>query len=221
VSLLTTKNLTKIYRQGDIDIFATKKVNISIEQGELLAITGKSGSGKTTLLNLLGGIDRPTSGTVIIDGIDIYSTDDNKLSIIRRQKIGYIFQNYNLIPVLTAKENIIMPLLLDSKKPDTTYIEKLVDILDIGNRLSHLPSELSGGQQQRVAIARALINHPSIILADEPTGNLDKSTADDIMQLLIEVHKMGNTVVLVTHEEKYSDMCQRKIHISDGEILDS
>ena len=221
MSLLTTKNLTKIYRQGDIDIFATKKVNISIEQGELLAITGKSGSGKTTLLNLLGGIDRPTSGTVIIDGIDIYSTDDNKLSIIRRQKIGYIFQNYNLIPVLTAKENIIMPLLLDSKKPDTTYIEKLVDILDIGNRLSHLPSELSGGQQQRVAIARALINHPSIILADEPTGNLDKSTADDIMQLLIEVHKMGNTVVLVTHEEKYSDMCQRKIHISDGEILDS
>ena len=169
---------------------------------------------------MLGGIDRPSEGNVFIDSIDMYTSNDEELACIRRQKIGYIFQNYNLIPILTAKENIIMPSLLDSKKVDNKYFMELADILGIKDRLSHLPSELSGGQQQRVAIARALINRPKIVLAEEPTGNLDKASADDIMHLLKEVNQRGNTVVMVTHDEKYADMCQRKIMISDGEILD-
>lgn len=220
MNIITTKNLIKVYHQGDSSIFAAKDVSISIKEGEMIAIVGKSGSGKTTLLNMLGGIDRPNSGSVFLDSVDMYATSDEELAAIRRQKIGYIFQSFNLIPILTAKENIIMPLLLDSKKPDSKYLKELTDILGIGDRLSHLPSELSGGQQQRVAIARALVNHPKIVLADEPTGNLDKASADDIMQLLKEVNQRGNTVVIVTHDEKYADMCQRKIRISDGEILE-
>lgn len=220
MNIITTKNLTKVYRQGENSIFAAKDVNISIKEGEMIAIVGKSGSGKTTLLNMLGGIDTPSSGSVFLDSVDMYATSDEELAAIRRQKIGYIFQNFNLIPILNAKENILMPMLLDSKKPDNEYLKEVTDILDIGNRLSHLPSELSGGQQQRVAIARALINHPKIVFADEPTGNLDKASADDIMQLLKEINLSGNTVVMVTHDEKYADMCQRKILISDGEILE-
>lgn len=188
------------------------------KKGEFVAIIGQSGSGKTTLLNLIGGIEHPTSGSVQIDGVDIHTIDDNTLAGIRRRKIGYIFQDFNLLPILTAKENIIMPLLLDSKKVDEDYLQSLVDLLGIKHRLKHLPSQLSGGQKQRVAIARALINHPSIILADEPTGNLDKKTADEIMNLLIEINRRGNTVLLVTHEERYADMCSRKIVLSDGRI---
>ena len=220
MNIITTKNLTKVFRQGETSIFAANDINITIKEGEMVAIVGKSGSGKTTLLNMLGGIDRPSEGNVFIDSVNMYDSNDDELAVIRRQKIGYIFQNYNLIPILTAKENIIMPSLLDSKKPDNKYLKELTDILGIGDRLSHLPSELSGGQQQRVAIARALINRPKTILADEPTGNLDKASADDIMKLLKEINQRGNTVVIVTHDEKYADMCQRKIKISDGKILD-
>ena len=180
---------------------------------------GQSGSGKTTLLNLIGGIEHPTSGSVEVDGADICAADDETLSKIRRRKLGYIFQDFNLIPILTAEENIIMPLLLDGKKPDKTKLRELAGFLGIGNRLKHLPGELSGGQRQRVAIARALINDPVILLADEPTGNLDKKAADEIMELLLAVNRRGNTVLLVTHEQWYANLCRRRIEINDGKIL--
>lgn len=219
MDVVTVKDLSKTFRQGTDEVHAVAQVSFSIKKGEFVAIVGQSGSGKTTLLNLIGGIEHPSSGSVEIDGINIHSADDNTLAKIRRQKLGYIFQDFNLIPILTAKENIIMPLLLDSGKVDEKNINSLADFLGIEHRLKHLPSQLSGGQKQRVAIARALINHPSIILADEPTGNLDKKTADEIMRLLMEINRQGNTVLLVTHEEKYADMCPRKIVLSDGHIL--
>ncbi|MCX4305848.1 MAG: ABC transporter ATP-binding protein [Acetatifactor sp.] len=218
MDIVSVNNLTKIYKQGTDEVYAVDRAGFCIKKGEFVAIIGQSGSGKTTLLNLIGGIEHPTSGSVQIDGVDIHTIDDNTLAGIRRRKIGYIFQDFNLLPILTAKENIIMPLLLDSKKVDEDYLQSLVDLLGIKHRLKHLPSQLSGGQKQRVAIARALINHPSIILADEPTGNLDKKTADEIMNLLIEINRRGNTVLLVTHEERYADMCSRKIVLSDGRI---
>lgn len=216
MDIVTVNDLTKIYKQGTDEVHAVDHVSFSIKKGEFAAIIGQSGSGKTTLLNLIGGIEHPTSGRVEIDGVDIHAIDDNALARIRRQKIGYIFQDFNLIPILTASENIIMPLLLDSKKVDKAELKSLAEFLGIEHRLNHLPSQMSGGQKQRVAIARALINHPSIILADEPTGNLDKKTADEIMQLLTEINDRGNTVLLVTHEEKYANMCSRKIVLSDG-----
>lgn len=219
MKVVTAKNLTKTFLQGTDKVHAVEQVSFSISKGEFVAIVGQSGSGKTTLLNLIGGIERPTSGSVEIDGINLHSADDNTLAKIRRQKLGYIFQDFNLIPILTARENIIMPLLLDSGKVEETYLHSLADFLGIENRLKHLPSQLSGGQKQRVAIARALINHPSILLADEPTGNLDKKTADEIMKLLTEINRNGNTVLLVTHEEKYAEMCPRKIILSDGHIV--
>lgn len=212
------KNLTKVFMQGSDEVRAVNNASFTVKKGEMVAIVGQSGSGKTTLLNLIGGIEQPTSGSVEIDGVAIQSADDMQISKIRRQKIGYIFQDFNLIPILTAEENIIMPLLLDSKKVDKKQLNSISEFLGISNRLKHLPSEMSGGQKQRVAIARALINRPSIILADEPTGNLDKKTADEIMQLLVEINRNGNTVILVTHEQKYADMCQRKICISDGVV---
>ena len=216
MDIVTVNDLTKIYKQGTDEVHAVDHVSFSVKKGEFVAIIGQSGSGKTTLLNLIGGIEHPTSGIVEIDGVDIHAIDDNALAQIRRQKIGYIFQDFNLIPILTASENIIMPLLLDSKKVDKAELKSLAEFLGIEHRLNHLPSQMSGGQKQRVAIARALINHPSIILADEPTGNLDKKTADEIMQLLTEINGRGNTVLLVTHEEKYANMCSRKIVLSDG-----
>lgn len=219
MDIVTVKDLTKVYKQGTDEVYAVDHVSFSIKKGEFVAIIGQSGSGKTTLLNLIGGIEHPTSGNVEIEGVDIHTIDDNALAKIRRQKLGYIFQDFNLIPILSASENIIMPLLLDSKEVDKTDLEALAEFLGIGHRLKHLPSQLSGGQKQRVAIARALINHPSIILADEPTGNLDKKTADEIMQQLLEINRRGNTVLLVTHEEKYADMCPRKIVLSDGRIV--
>lgn len=221
MDIVTVNDLTKIYKQGTDEVHAVDHVSFSVKKGEFVAIIGQSGSGKTTLLNLIGGIEHPTSGKVEIDGVDIHAIDDNTLARIRRQKIGYIFQDFNLIPILTASENIIMPLLLDSKKVDKAELESLAEFLGIEHRLNHLPSQMSGGQKQRVAIARALINHPSIILADEPTGNLDKKTADEIMQLLTEINDRGNTVLLVTHEEKYANMCSRKIVLSDGCINSS
>jgi putative ABC transport system ATP-binding protein len=221
MTIVSTQFLTRKYKQGQFEIKAVDNASIDIKQGEFVAIVGNSGSGKTTLLNLIGCVDKPTDGTIIIDNINVTEPNNTKkLPAIRRQKIGYIFQDFNLLPILTAKENIIMPVLLNSQKVDEDYLEKLAELLGITNRLGHLPSELSGGQKQRVAIARALINHPSILLADEPTGNLDKKSADDIMALLIKINKQGNTILLVTHNEKYADMCDRIIRIEDGILSD-
>lgn len=218
MSAICAKNLTKIFKQGEEEIFAVNNASFTIAQGEMVAVVGQSGSGKTTLLNLIGGIEHPSSGVVEIDGVNIHTIDDIELSKIRRQKLGYVFQSFNLIPILTAEENIIMPLLLDGKKPNQSTVKGLAQFLGIENRLQHLPKELSGGQCQRVAIARALINNPALILADEPTGNLDKKSADEIMRLLLEINRQGKTVLLVTHEQRYADMCGRKIEISDGII---
>lgn len=219
MNAVTVKNLSKIFRQGDESIRAVDNISFTVAPGELVAIVGQSGSGKTTLLNLIGGIEHPSSGSVEVGGVNVCTADDETLSKIRRKKIGYIFQDFNLIPILTAEENIIMPLLLDGKRPDKARLRELARFLGIEKRLKHLPGELSGGQRQRVAIARALINNPVILLADEPTGNLDKKAADEIMELLLAVNRRGNTVLLVTHEQRYADMCGRKIELCDGKII--
>ena len=219
MNAVTVKNLSKVFRQGDESIRAVDNISFTVAPGELVAIVGQSGSGKTTLLNLIGGIEHPSSGSVEVGGMNVCTADDETLSKIRRKKIGYIFQDFNLIPILTAEENIIMPLLLDGKRPDKARLRELARFLGIEKRLKHLPGELSGGQRQRVAIARALINNPVILLADEPTGNLDKKAADEIMELLLAVNRRGNTVLLVTHEQRYADMCGRKIKLYDGKII--
>ena len=219
MNLLEVKDLCRTFRQGDTDIHAVDHVSFSMEAGEMLAIVGQSGSGKTTLLNLLGGIDKPTSGQVLLDGLDIHTLSDAEAAKLRRQKIGYIYQDFKLLPILTAKENILLPAILDGKKAPARVVSALADRLGIGNRLNHLPSQMSGGQRQRVAIARALINHPSIILADEPTGNLDKESANEILEMLLKLNHEGNTILLVTHEESFADLCPRKITLSDGQIV--
>lgn len=219
MSVLKVENLTRVFKQGPDEVYAVNNVSFQVDQGEFVAIVGQSGSGKTTLLNLLGGADKPTSGSVSFDGVELEKMSDKQFATLRRRKIGYIFQDFNLIPILTAEENIIMPLLLDGRKAMHGEVERITSFLGIDKRLNHLPSEMSGGQKQRVAIARALIINPTIILADEPTGNLDKKAADEIMKLLVEINRAGNTVLLVTHEEKYADMCKRKIVISDGTIV--
>ncbi len=219
MNAVTVKNLSKVFRQGDESIRAVDNISFTVAPGELVAIVGQSGSGKTTLLNLIGGIEHPSSGSVEAGGMNVCTADDETLSKIRRKKIGYIFQDFNLIPILTAEENIIMPLLLDGKRPDKARLRELASFLGIEKRLKHLPGELSGGQRQRVAIARALINNPVILLADEPTGNLDKKAADEIMELLLAVNRRGNTVLLVTHEQRYADMCGRRIKLYDGKII--
>ncbi len=220
MNAVAVSELTRVYRQGDELVRAVDHVSFTIAQGEMTAIVGRSGSGKTTLLNLIAGVEHPTSGSVEIGGVNISAADDETLSRIRRQKIGYIFQDFNLIPILTAEENIIMPLLLDSRRPNKEKLRSLARFLGIENRLKHLPGELSGGQRQRVAIARALIGDPVILLADEPTGNLDKSAADEIMELLLSINRRGNTVLLVTHEERYAGLCRRRIRLSDGKIAE-
>lgn len=219
MSVIKTESLTKIYMQGQDEVRAVDNVSLSIEQGEFTAITGQSGSGKTTLLNLLGGIETPTSGCVYVDGVNLQKAKESKLAQLKRQRIGHIFQDFNLIPILSARENIAMPMLLDGKKPKQEEIERLASFLGIDNRLKHFPSELSGGQKQRVAIARALIMNPSILLADEPTGNLDRHSADELMELLQEINRRGHTILLVTHEQRYADLCARNIVISDGKII--
>ena len=220
MNAVTVKNLSKVFRQGDESIRAVDNISFTVAPGELVAIVGQSGSGKTTLLNLIGGIEHPSSGSVEVGGMNVCTADDETLSKIRRKKIGYIFQDFNLIPILTAEENIIMPLLLDGKRPDKARLRELASFLGIEKRLKHLPGELSGGQRQRVAIARALINNPVILLADEPTGNLDKKAADEIMELLLSINRRGNTVLLVTHEERYAGLCGRRIRLSDGKIAE-
>lgn len=219
MELLKTINLSKSYGKGSTKVQALKDVNIEINNGEFAAIVGPSGSGKSTLLHLIGGVDRPTEGKVILEGTDIYSLKEKELSILRRRKIGFVFQFYNLIPVLTAKENILMPLLLDGKKPDEKYLDELVDILGIKDRLDHLPSELSGGQQQRVSIGRALANKPSIILADEPTGNLDSKNSKEIIELLrYSAKRYNQTLMVITHDLNIAGMADRIVRIEDGEI---
>lgn len=218
MALLEVKDLCRTFRQGDTEIHAVDHVCFSVEQGDMLAIVGQSGSGKTTLLNLLGCTDKPSAGQILLDGHNIHSLSDEESAKLRRRKIGYIYQDFKLLPILTARENILLPAMLDGGKLLTPQVRTLADRLGIGNRLNHLPSQLSGGQRQRVAIARALINQPSILLADEPTGNLDKASAQEIMDLLLDLNRAGHTIILVTHNDKFADLCPRKITISDGRI---
>ncbi len=220
MEVVKTIDLCKVYGKGDTKVNALKNVNLSINQGEFVAVVGPSGSGKSTLLHLLGGVDKPTSGKVLIDGVDIYSLKEKELSILRRRKIGFVFQFYNLIPVLSAEENILIPLLLDNKKEDKEYMDELLDLLGIKDRRKHLPSELSGGQQQRVSIARALAYKPSIILADEPTGNLDSKNSKEIIELLrYSVKKYNETLIVITHDLNIAKQADRIISIEDGSIV--
>jgi putative ABC transport system ATP-binding protein len=219
MEILKTINLCKTYGTGEAKVEALKDVNISINEGEFIAIVGPSGSGKSTLLHLLGGIDKPSSGEVIINSQNIYKLKEKDLAVFRRRNVGFIFQFYNLLPVLTAEENILMPLLLDSKDPDKIYIDELMTILGLKDRLHHLPSELSGGQQQRVSIGRALAYKPSIILADEPTGNLDSKNSKEILELLkLSVKKYNQTLIVITHDLNIAASADRVIYIEDGAI---
>ena len=214
---ITAKELSKIYGSGENRVAALHNVNLEITSGDFISIMGPSGSGKSTLLHLLSGLDRPTSGSLIYGGKDIYSLNDKELSAFRRRSIGFIFQQFNLLPVLTARENIIMPLLLDKKQPDEAYLNELTDLLGIQKRLSHLPHELSGGQQQRTAIARALIAKPDIIFADEPTGNLDSKSSKEVMEILQNIwRKMGKTLVVITHDSRIAKMAERQFVLVDG-----
>lgn len=203
MSILQTENLTKIYGDGENAVHALRGINLAVEKGEFTAIVGTSGSGKSTLLHMLGGLDRPTTGKVMVDGKDIFSLSEERLTIFRRRKIGFVFQSYNLVPVLNLYENIVLPLELDGKKIDREYIDQIAETLGLKDRLEALPNQLSGGQQQRVAIARALAGTPSIILADEPTGNLDSKTSQDVLSLLkVTSEKFGQTIVMITHNEE-------------------
>ena len=220
MSILQTENLTKIYGDGENAVHALRGINLTVEKGELTAIVGTSGSGKSTLLHMLGGLDRPTTGKVMVDGKDIFSLSEEQLTIFRRRKIGFVFQSYNLVPVLNLYENIVLPLELDGKKIDRGYIDQIAETLGLKDRLEALPNQLSGGQQQRVAIARALAGTPSIILADEPTGNLDSKTSQDVLSLLkVTSEKFGQTIVMITHNEEIAQMADRIIHIEDGCIF--
>lgn len=214
---MEAKELSKIYGSGENQIVALDKANMEMDGNDFISIMGPSGSGKSTLLHLLSGLDRPTSGALTYDGRDIYSLSDKELSGFRRRRIGFIFQQFHLLPVLTAKENIIMPLLLDKRQPDEAYLEQLTQMLGIHDRLTHLPHELSGGQQQRVAIARALIARPDIIFADEPTGNLDSKSGGEVMELLRSVwKKLGTKLVVITHDSQVAQMADRQFMIVDG-----
>lgn len=214
---IEARDLSKIYGNGENRVVALDKANLEIDVNDFISIMGPSGSGKSTLLHLLSGLDRPTSGSLTYDGKDIYSLSDRELSAFRRQRIGFIFQQFHLLPVLTAKENIIMPMLLDKKQPDEAYLEQLSQMLGIRDRLTHLPHELSGGQQQRVAIARALIARPDIIFADEPTGNLDSKSGGEVMKMLQDIwKKTGTKLVVITHDNKVAQMAERQFVIVDG-----
>jgi putative ABC transport system ATP-binding protein len=220
MEIIRVENLSKIYGEKGTEIKAVDNMNFSVNKGEFVAIIGASGSGKSTLLNLLGGIDAPSDGKVIIDGEDIFTLNDDKLSELRRVKIGFVFQNYNLIPVLTVEENINMPILLDDKKPDKEYINELIKMLGLEERKDHFPNQLSGGQQQRVSIGRALSNKTSIILADEPTGNLDKKNGNEVITLLSKaIKKYSQTLIVITHDMEIANLADRIIHIEDGKIV--
>ena len=218
MNLLEVKNICKTYGSGETTVKALKDVSFSVPKGEYVAIVGESGSGKSTLLNMIGALDTPTSGKVLIDGKDIFSMNDKKLTVFRRRNIGFIFQAFNLVPELTVEQNIIFPVLLDYQKPDKKYLEELLTVLNLKERRNHLPSQLSGGQQQRVAIARAIAQAPPVILADEPTGNLDSNSTKEIMDILKGLHKEGRTVILITHDNEIAAQAKRVIKIRDGKI---
>ena len=218
--ILETKALTKVYGTGETAVHALDGVDFSVNRGEFTAIVGTSGSGKTTLLHMLGGLDRPTKGEVLVDGKNIFSLKDEALTIFRRRKIGFVFQSYNLVPVLNVYENIVLPIQLDGCKPDKQYIDQIIETLGIESKLQNLPNNLSGGQQQRVAIARALASKPAILLADEPTGNLDSRTSQDVLSLLkVTSQKFSQTIVMITHNEEISQLADRIVRIEDGKIV--
>ena len=221
MSLLEVKSITKTYGQGEAAVHALKNADFSVSKGEFVAIVGESGSGKSTLLNIMGALDNPDSGKVYIDGNDIFKMNDESLTIFRRRNIGFIFQSFNLIPELTVEQNIIFPILLDYQKPDMDYVEELLDVLNLKERRHHLPSQLSGGQQQRVAIGRALVTRPSIILADEPTGNLDTQNSSEVITLLKEAaRKYQQTIIMITHSRSIAQTADRILQVSDGVVTD-
>ncbi len=220
MAILETRGLRKVYGSGDTEVRALDGVDLAVEKGEFAAVVGTSGSGKSTLLHMLGGLDRPTGGSVIVDGRDLSTLKDEELTIFRRRKIGFVFQNYNLVPVLNVYENIVLPIQLDGRAPDKDYTDRIIETLGLGPKLQNLPNNLSGGQQQRVAIARALAAKPAIILADEPTGNLDSRTSQDVMSLLkVTSQRFAQTIVMITHNEAIAQMADRVIRIEDGRIV--
>ena len=219
MKILETKQIKKYYGSGDTLVKALDGINLSVEQGEFVSIVGTSGSGKSTLLHMLGGLDRPTSGVVRVEGRDISKLKDEELTIFRRRKIGFVFQSYNLVPVLNVYENIVLPIELDGKQMDTAYVKDIIEVLGLEKKKYNLPSQLSGGQQQRVAIARAIASKPAILLADEPTGNLDSVTSQDVLSLLkVTSDRFGQTVVMITHNEEIAQLADRIVRIEDGRI---
>ena len=220
MEILKTENLIKTYGTGEAKVEALRGVNLTVNKGEFLSIVGTSGSGKSTLLHMLGGLDRPTEGKVIIDGKDIFSLKDEELTIFRRRKIGFVFQAFNLVPVMSVYENIVLPIELDGEKPNQELVNEIINTLGLSEKLKAYPSQLSGGQQQRVAIARALASAPAIILADEPTGNLDSKTTQDVMGLLkVTSQKFSQTIVMITHNDEIAQLADRSIRIEDGMIV--
>lgn len=220
MTILQTKALKKIYGTGENSVHALDGVDLKVEKGEFVAVVGTSGSGKSTLLHMLGGLDRPTSGSVEISGQNIFALKEEALTIFRRRKIGFVFQNYNLVPVLNVYENIVLPGQLDGNSPDNPYVDAIIETLGLDSKLQNLPNNLSGGQQQRVAIARALATKPAIVLADEPTGNLDSKTSLDVLGLLkVTSLKYSQTIVMITHNEEIAQMADRIVHIEDGKII--
>ena len=218
--ILQTQGLKKYYGAGDTEVRALDGVDLTVERGEFVAIVGTSGSGKSTLLHMLGGLDRPTAGKVTVDGKDIFALKDEELTIFRRRKIGFVFQSYNLVPVLSVWENIVLPIQLDGRAVDETFVREVVATLGLEKKLQSLPSQLSGGQQQRVAIARALATKPAILLADEPTGNLDSKTSQDVLGLMkVTSQKFGQTMVMITHNEEIAQLAGRIVRIEDGRIV--
>ena len=220
MSILQTESLKKYYGTGDTEVRALDGVDLTVEQGEFVAIVGTSGSGKSTLLHMLGGLDRPTAGKVTVDGKDIFALKDEELTIFRRRKIGFVFQSYNLVPVLSVWENIVLPIQLDGRAVDEAFVREVVATLGLEKKLQNLPSQLSGGQQQRVAIARALATKPAILLADEPTGNLDSKISQDVLGLMkVTSQKFGQTMVMITHNEEIAQLADRIVRIEDGRIV--
>lgn len=220
MTILKTTELKKYYGRGETAVHALDGVDLSVENGEFVAVVGTSGSGKSTLLHMLGGLDRPTGGAVFVDGKEIFSLKDEELTIFRRRKIGFVFQNYNLVPMLNVYENIVLPIQLDGNGPDGNYVTRIIQTLGLESKLLNLPNNLSGGEQQRVAIARALASKPAIVLADEPTGNLDSRTSQDVLGLLkVTGEKFRQTIVMITHNEELAQLADRIIHIEDGKIM--